>query len=178
MGAVSTHRHEPAESLPYFEKYVTLKPDDPRGRFALGVAKFYSNQFDEARPDLEQAARSSETATGAHYFLARIARQANDLETARREIDQTLRLSPQYADAWAELGLLQTRSGAYKEAEQSLSKALAIEPDNYQATVNLAALFARTRDPRRDEQNARLAALQQKRDERAQEFLRIIEVAP
>jgi tetratricopeptide (TPR) repeat protein len=178
MGAVSTHRHEPAESLPYFEKYVKLKPDDPRGRFALGVARFYSKQFDEARQDLEQAARSPEAATGAHYFLARIARQSNDLDTARREIDQTLQLNPQYADAWAELGLLQTRAGQYPEAEQSLSKALALEPENYQATVNLAALFTRTRDPRRDEQNARLAALQKKRDERAQEFLRIIQVAP
>ncbi len=79
MGAVATHRHEPSESLPYFEKYVRLEPDDPRGHFALGAARFYSNQFEEARPELERAARAPETATGAHYFLGRIARQANDL---------------------------------------------------------------------------------------------------
>ena len=34
MGAVSIHRHEPAEAIPYFEKYVALKPDDPRGAFS------------------------------------------------------------------------------------------------------------------------------------------------
>jgi tetratricopeptide (TPR) repeat protein len=178
MGAVSLHRHEPSEALPYFEKYIQLKPDDPRGRFALGVARFDTKDFDGARRDLETVAGRPETAAGANYFLARIARQSNDLPTARKYLDATLRVNPQYADAWAELGLLQTRKGQYKEAEQSLQKALAIDADNYQATVNLTALFTRTRDPRREEQAARLAALQQKRAEHAQDFIRGIEVVP
>jgi tetratricopeptide (TPR) repeat protein len=178
MGAVSMHRHEPSESLPYFEKYVRLVPDDPRGRFALGAAQFYSNQFDQARVSLQEAATHPETAAGAHYFLARIARQSNDLETARREIEASLRANGKAPDAWAELGLLQTRAAQYAEAEQSLGKALALDPDNYLATVNLTTLYTRTRDPRRDAQAARLAALQDKRAEQAQEFLRIIEVVP
>lgn len=175
MGAVATHRREPSESLPYFEKYVRLKPDDPRGHFALGAARFYSNQLDEARPELERAARTPETATGAHYFLGRIARQANDLVTAGREIEQALRLNAGLADAWAELGLIQTRSGEYRQAEQSLAKALAIDPEHYAASVNLATLYGRTKDPRREAQAARVATLIEKRDARAQEFLRIIE---
>jgi tetratricopeptide (TPR) repeat protein len=178
MGAVSIHRHEPAEALPYFEKYIRLKPDDSRGRLALGVARFYSNQFVEARQDLQQATQSPETAVGAHYFLARIARQDNDLAMARQEIDETIRRNSQFADAWAERGLIQTRAGQYKEAEESLSKALAIDPENYQATVNLTALYGRTKDPRREAQVAALAALQEKREQRAQEFLRMIEVVP
>jgi Tfp pilus assembly protein PilF len=178
MGAVATNRHEPSESLPYFEKYVRLKPDDPRGHFALGTARFYSNQFEEARPELERAARAPETATGAHYFLGRVARQANDLIAARREIEQALQLNASLADAWAELGLIQTRSNEYGPAEQSLAKALAIEPDHYAASVNLATLYARTKDPRREAQVARVAALIEKREARAQEFLRIIEVVP
>ena len=178
MGAVATHRHDPSESLPFFEKYVQLKPDDPRGRFALGAARFYAKQFDEAARDLEKAARSPETATGSHYFLARIARQSNDLETARREIDVALQRDPSYADAWAELGLVQTRRGEYAEAEQSLQKALSLDPDNYQATVNLATLYGRTKDPRSREQAAKVTALLEARAERAQEFLRIVEVVP
>jgi hypothetical protein len=57
-----------------------------------------------------------------------------------------------------------------------LNQALALDRDNYAATVNLAALFARTRDPRRAEQDARLDALQRNRALAGQEFLRIIEV--
>ena len=178
MGAVATHRHEPSESLPYFRKYVQLRPEDPRGHFALGAALFYSNEFDQARPELERAAGAPETATGGHYFLARIARQANDLDTARREIETTLRLNPGLADAWAELGLIQTRSAEYAAAEASLMKALAIDPDHYLATLNLATLYAKTKDPRREAQAARVAALSEKREERAQDFLRIIKAVP
>jgi tetratricopeptide (TPR) repeat protein len=178
MGAVATHRHEPSESLPYFEKYVRLKPDDPRGHFALGTARFYSNQFEEAQPELERATRAPETAAGAHYFLARIARQANDLPLARREIEQALRLNAGLADAWAELGYLQTRSKEYGQAERSLTKALAIAPEHYAASLNLAMLYAKTNDPRREAQAAKVAALIEQRDARAQDFLRLIEAVP
>lgn len=178
MGAVSVHRHEPAESLPYFEKYVKLVPDDPRGRFALGAARFTSGDFEGAARDLHDAAEHSETAAGAHYFLARLARQANDIETARREVDDSLRAFPGNADAWAELGLIETRAGHYQDAERSLDKALEIDRDNYLATVNLTALYTRTKDPRRDAQAARLAEVQKRREEKAQDFLRIIEVVP
>ena len=176
LGAVSIHRREPSEAIPYFEAYVRLEPENPRGRFALGAARFYSNDFDAARADLQKAAAVPATAAGAHYFLARIARQSNDLATAQDEIRRALEANPRNADALAELGLLQTRSGEFQAAERSLQDALAIEPDNYAATFNLAALYARTKDPRRDEQQARLAALQEKRAVSAQEFLRMIEV--
>jgi Tfp pilus assembly protein PilF len=70
------------------------------------------------------------------------------------------------------------RAGEYAAAEQSLAKAVASEPENYAAAFNLAALYARTRDPRREEQEARLRALQEKREVAAQEFLRMIQVVP
>ena len=176
MGAVAIHRHEPAEALPYFEKYVRLEPDDPRGRFALGAARFYSSDLDGARQDLQRAARAPETAAGAHYFLAKIARQQEDLKTAAVEIGGALAANPRYADALAEQGLIETRLGQFAAAERSLQEALASDPENYAATVNLAALYARMRDPRRDELKARLDALQDKRAAAAQEFLRIVQV--
>jgi hypothetical protein len=70
------------------------------------------------------------------------------------------------------------RAGRYPESEKALVKALSLDADHYEATLHLAALYGRTRDPRRPEQEARLAALIKKRDERAHEFLRIIEVVP
>ena len=44
--------------------------------------------------------------------------------------------------------------------------------------MNLAALYGRTRDPRRAEQEARLAALIEQREKRMQEFLRLVQVVP
>jgi protein O-GlcNAc transferase len=178
MGAVSMHRRDQSEALPYFEQYVQLVPDDPRGRFALGAARFHANDLEGARRELQQVADRPETAPGANYYLARVARQSNDLTEARRAIDAALRANPAYADAWAELGLQQTRAGEFEEAERSLRRALAIAPENYQATVHLTALYTRTRDPRLEEQQAALAALQQKREQHAQDLLRMVEVVP
>jgi len=178
MGSVAMHRHEPSESLPYFEKYITLMPNDPRGRFALGVARFTSGMIDAARTDFQEAVTHPETAAGAHYFLGKIARQGNDLDAAQREVTEALRLAPVLAEGWAELGLIQTRLGNYAGAQQSLDKALSIEPDSYQANVNLGTLYGRTKDPRRDAQAAKIATLQEERNARAQDFLRIIEVVP
>jgi tetratricopeptide (TPR) repeat protein len=178
MGVVSLHRHDPSEAVPYFEKYVQLKPDDVRGRLALGIAKFRSNEFESAETILAQVAEQPETAAGANYFLARIARQSHNIAEARRRIDRSIEADATYADAWAELGLLQTRAGEYKAAEQSLQQALTLQPENYQATVNLTTLYTRTRDPRLEEQNARLKELQQKRELRGQDFLRIVQVVP
>jgi tetratricopeptide (TPR) repeat protein len=178
MGVVSLHRQDQSEAVPYFEKYVRLQPDDPRGRFALGVARYQMNDLDGAQRDLGAVAERPETAAGANYFLARIARRANRPEDARRHVTLAIQANPAYADAWAELGLLQTRAGEYAQAEESLQKALSMDAENYQATVNLTALYTRTRDPRRDGQAARLDALQKKRGERAQDFLRIVEAVP
>jgi Tfp pilus assembly protein PilF len=178
MGAVAMTRRDPAESLPYLEKYVKARPDDPRGRFVLGAARFLSQQYDEARADLEAAVKSPVTAMGAHYYLARLARQLNDLPTAEREIQAALALQPKYADAWAELGLVQLRQGNFGDAQVSIDKALAIDPEHYAATLNLATLYGRTKDPRRPDVEARLKQLQEKREQRAQEFLRLVEVVP
>ena len=178
MGAVSLHRHDPSEAVPYFEKYVSLEPNDPRGRFALGLARFHGKDFDGAQRDLAEVAERQETAAGANYYLARIARQSGRLDEARRHVDRAIQANSAYADAWAELGLLQTRAGQHAEAEQSLQRALSLDAENYQATVNLTALYTRTRDSRLTEQAARLDALQKKRDERAQDFLRIVEFVP
>lgn len=178
MGAIALTRRDPTESLPFLEKYVRLKPDDPRGRLALGSARFFSQQFEGARSDLEAAARHPETAMGAHYFLGRLARQSNDLATARRELEQAIALNATYPDSWAELGLVLMRQGEHAAAADALAKALAIDPDHYTATVNLAALYGRTKDPRREATAARIQVLQQKREQRAQDFLRLIEVVP
>ncbi len=75
-------------------------------------------------------------------------------------------------------GCFRREPGNTRRRQKSLQKALSLQPENYQATVNLTALYTRTRDPRLAEQSARLEALQQKRSERAQDFIRIVQVVP
>ena len=46
------------------------------------------------------------------------------------------------------------------------------------SSVNLATLYARTKDPRREAQAAKVSTLIEQREARAQQFLRIIEAVP
>ncbi len=178
LGAVSVHRRDPGEALPFFQKYARLKPDDPRGRLALGAAYFHSGNFDAAREELREAVKRSETAAGAHYFLALLAKRQENLSEALRELTVALELNPRYADAHAESGLLHLRRKDYQAAEKSLRHALTIDSDHYAANFNLLTLYTRTKDGRETAQARRFAEVKSKRDEMAQQFLRTVEVRP
>jgi tetratricopeptide (TPR) repeat protein len=178
MGAVSLHRHDPSEAVPYFKKYAALKPDDPRGPLSIGVAWFKARDYDSARPALERAAASASTAAAANYFLARIAREQNEVEPALALVDKALQAEPKYADAWAERGLLHLRKRELDAAEKDLRRCLELEPDNYLGNLHLLALYQRARDAREAAQARRVEELNARREEKAEEFRRIIEVRP
>jgi len=178
MGAVTLHRRDPSEAVPYFRKYAALKPDDPRGPLGLGLAWFKAREYDSARPALERAALSATTTAAANYFLARIAREENDVEPALALVDKALQAEPTYADAWAERGLLHLRKRELDVAEKDLRRCLELEPDNYLGNLHLLALYQRARDTREAEQSRRVEELNARREEKAEEFRRVIEVRP
>lgn len=178
MGAVSLHRRDASEAVPYFRKYASLKPDDPRGPLAVGVAGFMARDFESARPELERAARSASTAAAANYFLGRIAREENDVDRALALVDKALQTEPGYADAWAERGLLHLRKREMEAAEKDLRRCLELEPANYLGNLHLLAVYQRSRDPRQEEQARRVEELSAQREQKAEEFRRIIEVRP
>ena len=178
LGAVALHRREPAEAIPYFRKYVELAPAEPRGALALGLAYFKAGDFAPARVELAKAAAHAPTAAAAHYFLARMAREENDLPEALRLAEKAVEAHPDYADAHAERGLVLFRLRRLEEAEAALRRALTVDADNYLANLHLQMLYERARDPRAAEQAARVEALSRRRDAKADEFRRVIQVQP
>jgi tetratricopeptide (TPR) repeat protein len=178
MGSVAVERDDPREALPYFQKYCELKPTDPRGRLALGAAYFYSKDYDLARRKLGEAAKSSQTASGAHYFLGRIANQEGKLIEAADELELAVAGNPNYADAYAELGRVRLNQKHYALAEKALDHALELDPNSYTANLSLLILYQRTHDSRADAQALRFDENKKQRAQRAKEFLRTIEVRP
>ena len=178
MGAASAFRHDPAEAVPYFEKYLKLKPEDPRGKLALGAAFFRAKDYAGAIPPLAEAAKVPQTATTAHYYLGSIALQERRLDEARDELEQALKANPDYSDALAELGQYYFVQKDYAQAEKQLQHALKIDPDHISANFYLLNLYIRTGDSRREAQTKRFDELQKLREEKAQEFLRMVEVRP
>ena len=178
LGAVAVQREDTHESLPYFKKYIELKPDDPRGRLALGAAYFYSHEDDEARKELEGVANSPQTAVGADYYLGRVANHQGQYAEAITLLKEALKLSPQFADGYAELGLVYLKQKQYAEAEKNLNQALDLDPNSYTANLNLSIVYQRTKDPRADAQTKKFEKIRVERAERAKEFLRTIVVQP
>ncbi len=178
LGVASTFRHDPAEAIPYFEKYVRLKPQDARGKLALGAALLRAEQYDAANRALTEAAKVPETATTARYYLGSLARRNGRLDEAIQELRKALEARPDYADALAELGHCYMMKREYEQAGTLLRRALEIAPDHYAANFNLLTLYARTKDEREAAQAARFEEVKRLREEKAQEFLRIIEIRP
>ena len=167
-----------SESIPYFKKYIELRPQDPRGRLALGAGYFYNYEDEQARKVLEEVADIPQTAAAAHYFLGRVATHQGRFADAIKELEQALAAQPRFADAHAEMGLVFLKQNLYAQAEKSLRQALDQDPDSYTANLNLMILYQRTEDPRAEEQSKRFEKIRQERAGRAQEFLRTIVVKP
>jgi tetratricopeptide (TPR) repeat protein len=137
-----------------------------------------NGDFAAARPDLTRAAAQAEMAAAANYFLARIAREENDLPEALRLAQKAVEAWPDYADAHAELGLVYFRLRQADKAEEALRRCLTLDPENYLGNLHLQMLYERHRDPRAAEQAKRVEELNKRRDQKADEFRRVIEVQP
>ncbi|WP_263351398.1 tetratricopeptide repeat protein [Acidicapsa acidisoli] len=178
MGTVSSYAQDPTEALPYLEKYHALRPADTAGILELGTTYFRAREFENASSWLKQAANDDGTAATAHYYLGRIARQEGNLEEAAAELSRSLALKADQPEVLAELGQVYVSKKKYAEAESELSRAIELDPDSYAANFGLLQLYARTSDPRKDEQSKRFDAIKDKNDEKYREMMRVIEIVP
>ena len=178
MGTVSSFAQDATQGLPYLQKYHALRPSDPTALLAIGTTYFRAKNFDSASMWLKQAVTHDTTAADAHYYLGRIARVQGHLEDAKHELEQANTLTPDRADVLGELGQVFIASREYREAQTYLDHAVALDPENYGANFGLLQLYARTGDPRREEQSKRFDQIKSADEEHYQEMMRIIEVRP
>lgn len=174
MGTVSSFAQDATQGLPYLQKYHALRPSDPNALLAIGTTYFRAKNFDSASLWLKQAAAHKATAADAHYYLGRIARVVGHLEDARHELEQAKALTPDRPDVLAELGQVFFANHDYREAQTYLDRAVARDPENYAANFGLLQLYARTGDPRREEQSKRFDGIKSKDEQHYQEMMRII----
>jgi tetratricopeptide (TPR) repeat protein len=178
MGSIELRSRDVSSAIPYFEAYIAAQPEDPRGRFALGVACFAAGDYDRARKEMEGLHTRTSTAAGAEYFLGRIARLDEKLDEAAAHIEKSIYLLPSFAESHAELARIRLRQGLTEQAHAAVDRALALDKDSFQANATLLALYQRTHDPRAEEQAARLHKLEADRSARQELMLRTIEVRP
>jgi tetratricopeptide (TPR) repeat protein len=178
MGIVSSFAQDSTQGLPYLEKYHALRPADPAALLAIGTTYFRAKNYESATTWLKQAARHESTAADAHYYLGRIARVEGHLEDARRELEQGNTLAPDRPDVLAELGQVFVANHDYGQAQVCLDRAVSHDPENYEANFGLLQLYARTGDPRREQQSKRFDEIKGKDEEHYQEMMRTIALRP
>ncbi len=176
MGLLASFFEEPAQAMPYLHKYHALRPTDAKGVLALGSASFRAKDYNTAAQWLKQAVTHPSTAAEAHYFLGRIARQEGRIDEATAELKETLRFEPDQPSALAELGQIAVTQRNNALASTYLKHAVQLDPDNYAANFGLLQLYARTNDPRREQQSKRFEEIKDKKDARDLEMMRSIEI--
>jgi Flp pilus assembly protein TadD len=176
MGLVVSFSEDPGQAMPYLQKYHSLRPQDANGLLALGGASFRAKDYDTALPWLKQAALHQATAAEAHYYLGRIARQEGRIGEATSELKESLRLLPNQASVLSELGQIAVGEGNNAEASAYLDRAIQLDPDNYSGNYGLLLLYARTKDPRREQQAKRFEEIKGKKDARDLEMMRSLEI--
>ena len=176
MGTISSYAQDATQGLPYLQKYHALRPSDPSALLAIGTTYFRAKNFDSATLWLKQAVTHQVTAADAHYYLGRIARVQGHLEDAKHELEQANTLNPDRPDVLAELGQVFFASHEYQKAQTDLDRAIARDPENYAANFGLLQLYARTGDPRREEQSRRFDEIKSNDEQHYQEMMRIISV--
>lgn len=178
LGAVLVQVNNPDEAVPYFRKYCALRIGDVRGRFALGVAYFYSYQLESARRELQSIADRPETRTGAQLFLGRTAIEEGNLAEAQEHLQQAIKASPSTPEAYAELGLVYIRRQEYVLAKETLSRALEVAPDDYLSNLRLLMLYQRTKDSMTVPQAQRVEQLRKAGEKKEQLLMRALEIRP
>jgi Flp pilus assembly protein TadD len=178
LGAVKSQMRKWDEAVDWFERYCTLKPDDPHGKLALASAYFATMADDCARRLAEAALKDPDTAAAARYYLGRLALRANDFDAGVAELRQAVALNPKHAEAWSELGFVYLERIAYGIAGKALERSIALNPDSFLANMRLLILYKRQRDPRVAAQAERVAKLDAQRSEKASDMLRAVRVQP
>ena len=178
MGMVVSFSEDPSQSLPFLTRFRQLRPNDPQGVLALGAANFRAKDYEAAEKFLRVAAADKGTAADAHFYLGVIARQEGRLEEAVAELKQSLALHPGQADALAELGQISALNHNNAEAQSYFDQALKLDPGSYAANFGLLQLYARTNDPRRDEQTKHFDQIKDQKEERDRQMMRSIEIRP
>lgn len=176
MGLVVSFSEDPSQAMAYLQKYHALRPQDPNGLMALGSTLFRAKDYEAATLWLKQAVQHPSTAAEAHYYMGRVARQEGHVSEALNELKESLRSHPDQPNVLAELGQIAVTQQKYTDASSYLDHAVQIDPDNYGANYGLLLLYARTGDPRRQQQAKRFEEVKGKKDALDLEMTRSFEI--
>ncbi len=118
---------------------LTLEPDLPEVRIALGNLYRLSGQFGDAEVEFRQAQQLDPDSDAAALGLGRVYRELGQTNKAEREFKRAIALQPGYWLNYNGLGRLYYHIGDYEQAASSFRTMIELAPDNHTAYTNLGA---------------------------------------
>jgi tetratricopeptide (TPR) repeat protein len=126
-----------AESVPYFEEFIRLRPQDAHGYNNLANVFLFMARYDEAIANYRRAIQLLPNEPGFHSHLSYALSKAGQGAEAESSARQALWLRPNFAEAHNHLGIALGLQEKWAEAEEAFLQALAIQPDFALAQSNL-----------------------------------------
>ena len=120
---------------------LTLDPDLPEVRIALGNLYRLSGQMEDAELEFKQARELDPGSDAAALGLGRVYRQTGKLEDAETEFRRAIALQPGYWLNYNGLGRFFYQTGNYAEAAANFQRMIDLVPDNQTAYTNLGAVL-------------------------------------
>lgn len=118
---------------------LTLDPDLPEVRIALGNLYRLSGQMEDAELEFEQARQLDPGSDAAALGLGRVYREMGRIDDAEREFRRAIALQPGYWLNYNGLGRFFYQTGNYAEAAANFQRMIDLVPDNQTAYTNLGA---------------------------------------
>ncbi len=134
------------EALPYFERYVKLRPEDPEGHGSLGWAYYTSKDLVNARKETEESLRLQPDRLLAYYQLGVIAHESGDSTRAEELLKKVTARQPNHADAHLTLGMVYARQGRFDQARDAFEKAAQLNPEEPKVHYQLSQIYRRLGD--------------------------------
>ncbi|NWG12856.1 MAG: tetratricopeptide repeat protein [Acidobacteria bacterium] len=131
------------EALPYFERYVKLKPDDPEGHGSLGWAYYTGKDLVNARKEIEESLRLQPDRLVAYYQLGVIAHESGDGARAEELLKKVIAREPDHADAHLTLGMVYARQGRFDQAREAFEAAGRLNPEEPKVHYQLSQIYRR-----------------------------------
>jgi len=125
------------EAKKYYEKAITLDPNDSRARYNMANLLWEFGELDQAENQFRYAIKLDPTVSCSYSSLANLLAEQERNEEAIKVLEDALKAGVNTSTIYNNIGNSYFRVKRYEDAFSSYKKAIDLKPDNYTAHYNL-----------------------------------------
>ena len=130
-----------AESIPDYDKYLTLMPEDSKAWMWLGTAKTNVGKYDEAISVINKSLTMNPKDSESYYWLGIAFSKKNDNQNAIVNFNKAIELNPEKAEYYSWRGLTNYALKKYEEGVADYTKAITMNPNDPAVFVNRSIAY-------------------------------------